>query len=29
MIDMLRKSAAHVFISSLASAVLEHEDAHH
>ena len=29
MIDMLRKSAAHVFISSLASPVLEQEDAHH
>jgi 16S rRNA (uracil1498-N3)-methyltransferase len=29
MIDMLRRSAAHVFISSLASPVLEMEDAHH
>ena len=29
MIDMLRRSAAHVFISSLASPVLEKEDAHH
>ena len=29
MMDMLRKSAAHVFIASLASPVLEQEDAHH
>jgi 16S rRNA (uracil1498-N3)-methyltransferase len=29
MIDMLRRSAAHVFISSLASPELEKEDAHH
>ena len=29
MIDMLRKSAAHVFIRSLASPELEKEDAHH
>jgi len=29
MIDMLRKSSAHVFISSLASPEVEKEDAHH
>jgi 16S rRNA (uracil1498-N3)-methyltransferase len=29
MMDVLRKTSAHVFINSLASPVLEHDDAHH
>ena len=29
MMDLLRKSSAHVFINSLASPVLEQDDAHH